>query len=60
MDVESRIDRIEAALNEINLTRVTELFPIDETYQLKEKHMFLEEQSKSEFKSMDADPLAEN
>ena len=56
MDTDSRLDRIESALNEIDLQTVKELFPNDETYKLKEKLMFLEEQAKSEFKTLKESP----
>ena len=45
--VEDRLTAIEAALNTINLSGLAELFPKDESYKLKEKLIFLEEQAKS-------------
>jgi len=52
MAVEDRLTAIEAALNAINLQSLSEMFPKDESYKLKEQLIFLEEQAKSEFKGL--------
>jgi len=52
MTVEDRLTAIEVALNTINMTNLSELLPQDESYKLKEKLIFLEEQAQSEFKGV--------